>query len=227
MTEPTERDRRRDFSSNRRRQFRHRLSAPQLMSLLAATDARFANLATIDFSSGSRISAIRIDPLNHALPVFGPRGALPRDQQREDLDLAVGFSAVLIRRLFISEIADRPCADLPPHAGFLEGLARRRLRWRQPLDRPTLGHDPPPRLSRRDDKDFKRRHGREPIGQRAILDEDCRPCPSLLWPARDSCISGANMRQRIASRINCGSARIKKTPRAPSTQTRAVPNRSP
>jgi len=25
MTEPTERDRRRDFSSNRRRQFRHRL----------------------------------------------------------------------------------------------------------------------------------------------------------------------------------------------------------
>jgi hypothetical protein len=39
---------------------------------------------------------LRIDPLNDALPAFGPRSALPLDQQREDLDLAVGFSAVLI-----------------------------------------------------------------------------------------------------------------------------------
>jgi hypothetical protein len=45
-------------------------------------------------------------------------------------------------------------------------------------------------LSRRDDKDFKRRHGREPIGQRAILDADDGPRPSLLWLLGDNRISG-------------------------------------
>ena len=50
------------------------------MSLLAATDARFANFATIAFSTGSRMSEIAFsgsNPLNHALPVFGPGRALP------------------------------------------------------------------------------------------------------------------------------------------------------
>jgi hypothetical protein len=79
------------------------------------------------------------------------------------------------------------------------GLARSRFRRRQPLDRPTLRNNPPPRLSSRNDEDFKRGHLREPIRQRAILDADCRPCPSFLRLARDNGISGANMRQRIAS----------------------------
>jgi hypothetical protein len=45
-------------------------------------------------------------------------------------------------------------------------------------------------LARRDDKDFKRRHGREPIGQRAILDADNRLRPSLLWLLGNGRISG-------------------------------------
>jgi hypothetical protein len=139
--------------------------------------------------SDKRNRLLRIDPLNHALPVFGPGRALPSDQEGENLDLVVWVGAVL-SCLFISEIADRPDADLSPHAGLLERLARSRLRRRQPLDRPTLGHDPPPRLSRRDDKDFKRRHGREPIGQRAILNADNRPRPSFLRLLGNSRISG-------------------------------------
>jgi hypothetical protein len=204
MTEPTERDRRRDFSSNRRGQFRHRFERPSVDEFARRDRRSFCKLRHDRLQlrlSDERNRLIRIDPLSHALPGFGPRSALPLDQQREDLDLAVGFSAVLIRRLFISEIADRPCADLPPHAGFLEGLARSRFRRRQPLDRPTLRNNPPPRLSSRNDEDFKRGHLREPIRQRAILDADCRPCPSFLRLARDNGISGANMRQRIASRI--------------------------
>ena len=157
---------------------------------------RRATSAPVPGSAKSPYPDRPIEPRAARIPATS---ALPLDQQREDLDLAVGFSAVLIRRLFISEIADRPCADLPPHAGFLEGLARSRFRRRQPLDRPTLGNNPPPRLSSCNDEDFKRGHLREPIRQRAILDADCRPCPSFLRLARDNGISGANMRQRIAS----------------------------
>jgi hypothetical protein len=153
------------------------------MTLLAATDARFANFATIALSSGSRMSAIAFSGSTHWTTRCPCSGQVA-------LCLIIRVVVGLTGALFITEIADRPRADLPPHARFLEGLARSRLGRRQPLDRPAFGHDPPPRLSRCDDEDFKRRHGREPIGQRAILDADNRPRPSFLWLLGNNRISG-------------------------------------
>jgi len=126
-----------------------------------------------------------IDPLSNALFEFRPRRALPFDQQREDLDLTVRFSVGCFRRFPVSKIADRPGADLPSRAGFLEGLAGGGLRGRQPFDRPTLRNDPPSRPPGRHDEDLKRRGLRKSIGQRAILDAYRRLRPSFLRLARN------------------------------------------
>src|SRR6185437_14373267 len=115
----------------------------------------------------------------------------------------VGVGAALLTlRLFVPERADRPGADLAPYACLLEGLARGRFRRREPLDRPTLGHDPSPRLSRRHDKNFERGQGREPIGQSAILDADRRPRPSFFGLlgndriSKGAALSGVAIRDR-------------------------------
>jgi hypothetical protein len=164
--------------------------------LFAAAAARFTKAATSFLRFGSldeRERLARIGPLNHPLVDLGPDLALSLDQKRIDPNLASRGNAGFVERLLIGEDAKRLRADLPSDACFLERLAGRRLRRPQPLDRPSLRDDPPPRLPRRYEQNFERGLGGESIGKRAVLDADRRFRLSLRLAgdarAPDSCDS--------------------------------------
>ncbi len=125
----------------------------------------------------------RLNPLDKPLFEFGPGLALSFHEQRKNFDLATHLDAALVEQLVVSEEADRFRPNLPSDAGFLKGFARGRFCRPQPLDRPTLRNDPAFGTPRGDKEDFQRRVGREPVGERAVLDAKRRLDPPFAWLA--------------------------------------------